>query len=261
MSTHLRLLPDPPRPTSRIVLRRVDDQPIALGRPRQLLLARLVSSIVGHRLHAWRSAGRRLVVLVTEPPGPAAELARRLSIGARQRLGAPFLPARVTLLEDPAAVQACVRRLFADVRQPFVPASSLPDAEGLRALAPSTTRTAGLIPLTQPAGAVLSWPLRELPVWDGLQRETAAAFGYEDLSRRFPWRTRALSAAASLAFPELGPQFLARQLGVSRSTVHRALARPADRRLRRMIERRLRWGLALSGTEPRQWIRSASPSR
>jgi len=258
MSKSLRLLPPARCSVSRIVLRRADERSFVRGHADELALARLVARAAGDQLLAWRASGSHLVVLVTDPRRPAAQLARRLSITVRARLGPALQPARVDALA-PRAVRPCIQALFADLDHPFASASSLPDSEGVRCLSSSTLAAAGLVSLARPVGPPAAWPLVDLPVWDGLAEATAAVFGHQDLARRYPWRTRALSAAAGLGFPALGPRTLARLLGVSRSTIQRALSRPADRPLQRMIELRLRWQLTVRRRQPLERLRSASP--
>ncbi len=141
--------------------------------------------------------------------------------------------------------------LFADTHDPTGAASSLPDALGLRALAPYVR---GSLPgcghaQLRPPGADL--PLGGVADWGLLSRSAAAVWGHADLSRRYAWRASALSAAAALAFPELGPTRLARLLGVSRSTMHRALDRRPVRGVVAMTEAQLRWRSAREGRAAR----------
>lgn len=227
-----------------VTLRFADGRAICPDEPSALYLARLVSAVgADHGLLAWRAREKRIELLFGPDRHTAGQAARRIAIGAQQVLGAGshFARAAIKPVSSLTRVGAIFDQLLLDAEHPLVTASSLPDAVGVRGLAPyargslerCTRRPRLLLPCDRPLMAVADWAY--------LAESTAAVFGHADLRRRFRWRSSALSAAGSLAFPEIGPSMLARLLGVSRSTMGRALDRPASRPLRRMIEAQLRW--------------------
>ena len=227
-----------------VTLRFLDGRLVCSDRASSLYLARLVSAVgSGHGLLAWRDCGRQIALLFGPEGASAGQAARRISIGAQQVIGGGghFARARIETVTSDARLQALFDDILLRADSPFFAASSLPDALGTRGLAPYLR---GSLARCTPHPRLIPVDVRPLSVvadWSCLPESTGAVFGYPDLARRFKWRSSALSAASSLAFPEIGPSRLARILRVSRSTVGRALDRPASRSLSRMIEAQLRW--------------------
>jgi|GEM_PF-4134949 len=227
-----------------ITLRFQDDRPVASDERSRLYLARLVSLVgASCRLFAWRSEGCRVRLLVGDGERPAGQIARRVEIGAQQVLGAGarFAPARIDAIEEEERlIQLHDELLLEGAQQRLLTASSLPDALGLRTLAPYAV---GSLDRCTPEAVARSLPILSTrdAEWDDLPQAAAAVFGYEDLSRRSYWRHRALAAAVSLAGSELTAVALSELLAVSPSTVARAARRRPSPHLKRMILAQLRW--------------------
>ena len=228
-----------------VTLRFASPQPLCPDESAALYLARAVSRVGGeHGLVAWRATERRLAMLVCSDHRSAGQAARRIAIGAQQVLGdgSRFHPASI----EPVHGRDRVRDLHDSLLlggslESRMTASSLPDALGMRALAPylqgSLFECTALPDLVRPQPL----PLHSVADWSCLARAAAAVWGWQDLGRRSAWRASALSAAAGLAFPALSPRRLATLLGVSLSTVQRALGRRASPVAKAMVERQLRW--------------------
>jgi hypothetical protein len=212
-------------------------------------LARLVVQ-TGDRLGLlwWRVAGPYLQVVCRCDRREAGQLGRRLGIGAQQVLGGAhrFVPARVRAIDDRFRLDALFDGVLqADPLDPFHVGSAIPDLLGLRRTgACLVPRVRALLPGLRPRLLDLVGRSSFAPPicdWKPLGSATAAVFGHADLSRRWPWRTRALAAAAELGAPLLGTRATAGLLGVSASAVRRARQRLVSPALVQTVQLQLQW--------------------
>jgi len=221
-------------------------------------LARLVTR-TGDRfgLLWWRTAGPYLHLVCRGDRREAGQLARRVEIGAQQTLGGEhrFAPARCRGIQHRRELGALFEGILRpDPMDPFYVGSAVPDLLGLR-------RTgACLLPGVHAVIPGLRRRLLDLlgrdvfattiTDWSSLESATAAVFAHPDLVRRWPWRPRALAAAAELAGPLLGTTSTARLLGVSASALRRARRRGSNPALVRAIHRQLQWRQTGGGCGP-----------
>ncbi|MCO4768629.1 MAG: hypothetical protein KDA24_01270 [Deltaproteobacteria bacterium] len=242
------------RPMQLVTLRFDDSRPVAPDLESRLYLARLVSKVCGpFGLLAWRVRGSSLRLLLASEPRGATEAARRVAIGAQQVIGggSRWAPARVRPIRGVDQVARLSQQLLlTEVTSPLDTASSLPDALGLRALAPYLRGGRALLSQSLPFPPLSDeHSLAQEADWSQLPVAAAAVFGHANLSRRFAWRTRVLSASASLAMPAMRLNEMSALLRVSRSTLYRAIERPVPRGLKTMVEGQLRWRSLLARQE------------
>ena len=221
-------------------------------------LARLVTR-TGDRfgLLWWRASGPYLHLVCRGDRRDSGQVARRVGIGAQQILGGEhrFAPARCRPIEHRRELGAlCDEVLQRDPTDPFHVGSAVPDLLGLRrtgaCLLPGVR---ALVPGLR--GRLLDLVGRDVfasPItdWSSLASATAAVFAHPDLSRRYPWRPRALAGAAELARPLLGTTSTANLLGVSASAVRRACKRTVSPALVCAIQRQLQWRQTGAGCGP-----------
>ena len=198
----------------------------------------------------WRVTGPYLHLVCRGDRRAAGQLARRVAIGAQQVLGRGqrFAPCRCRAIERRRELGPVFDSVLGapDGDDRFHVGSAAPDLLGLR-------RTgAYLIPRVR---RWLPGPLRGrllgligrdgfadcITDWSPLGPATAAVFGHADLARRWPWRPRALAAAAELAGPLLGAAATAALLGVTPSAIRRARQRPVNPALVRAVQLQLQW--------------------
>ncbi len=208
-------------------------------------------------LLCWRVRGPYLRMLCTGDRGSAGQLARRVGIGAQQVLGDGhrFAPAHVRAIERRCAFGVLFDEVLRpDPMDPFHVGGAIPDLLGLRRTgACLVPRAAAVLPgLRRRLLSLIGEDPFATPItdWRPLESSTAAVFGHADLSRRWPWRTRALAAAADLAAPLLGTPTTASLLGVSASAVRRARKRGVSPALVAAIQRQLQWRQTGAGAGP-----------
>ena len=228
-----------------LMLRLADGRVIARDAAARRGLARATLRIA-HPLPllAFRAADTHLHLLVACKRAAAGELARRVEIGLRQRLGleVPFAPAHI----EPVAGQRHLRNAFFYVlRQeerhrlggdPLHDASNLPDLLGLRV---TGTWTAAHVRARLPRvtrgrlAALLGARAPDAPIedWRTLADAAAAAVAMPALEGSTAVVTQARRAAARVAAKHLRATELAAQLGVSARTARRLRTQPPDPRL------------------------------
>lgn len=245
-----------------LVLRTIDDRPLATTPEARRVLARTVLDIGrDHGLFVFRAADTHLHAGLEGHPAGAGRFCQRVHVALRARLGLPeFSPAGPRPFRDAWHRQSALLYVLRQEQRhgvepdPFHEAGSLPELLGLRTVgAWLLPRVRALFPrLTrEPLLELLGVPgLEEGVRVEHLREATLAASALATLEGRMPDAERARVAAVHAPRPNAGTAALARALGLDASTVRRLAHGTPDAALVAAIRRQMALRAVVSVANP-----------